>query len=289
MDEEKVASDSESLETEDKDSVGNSEDSLLESLQEALSNNNKLEEQITELQKTLSVSYAKETKLEEELAKYKKAVISLSDNCKELKNYKNKVKVLEEKLKEKDLTIDKNRKNLNESKSHTAVLNEKYTAKETECKLLRERLSTLTESVDLIKEEYSKREQKLNESIEELKKDFYLKENSYNTKLKKANNLTEHYRKVANESLTKYAESKAIQYGLEPEDILMKVNEKTTFGDIDNLCESYKSYSLNIKSLPFDVQKSKMSIKESYEPIMETQKDIENDFVDNQLLQLANM
>ena len=289
VEENKVASDSESLEVEDNKSVGNSEDELLASLQEALSNNNKLEEQITNLQKTLSVSYAKETKLTEELDKYKKAVVSLSDNCKELRKFENRVKVLEEKLTEKDLTINSGRRNLNESKTSNVVLNEKLNAKNNECTLLRERLDSLQESIELIKSEHSRKERTLNESIEELKKDFYLKENSYNSKIKKANALAEHYRKMAKEALNKYAESKAIQYGLEPEDILMKVSDKTSFSDVDDLCESYKSYNLSIKSLPFDVQKSKMSITESFEPMIENKDDIENDFIDSQLRRLANI
>ena len=80
--------------------------------------------------------------------------------------------------------------------------------------------------------------------------------------------------------------------GVQSSDIKNKLPKNYSFGDIDSVCESIKSYKLNINSLPFDGrnQNIKMSITESKkEPIFDsTGLNKFDDETDAQLLGLAN-
>ncbi len=79
--------------------------------------------------------------------------------------------------------------------------------------------------------------------------------------------------------------------GVSPNEIRHKLGEHYTFNDIDEICESLKTYKLNIGSLPYEVfresksNNSQTSLNESVKPKAPTS--IE-DSVDDMLMQLVN-
>ena len=56
--------------------------------------------------------------------------------------------------------------------------------------------------------------------------------------------------------------------------------------DIDSICENLSQFNLAVSSLPVNLQKSKIKIKESKEPLLRENLD---DKVDESLLRLANL
>jgi hypothetical protein len=75
------------------------EENVVSQLQESLQTQQKLLDTISMLQEKLSVSYAKETKYQEDIDKYSKAISSLKDNLKRANLNDNKIKQLNESLK----------------------------------------------------------------------------------------------------------------------------------------------------------------------------------------------
>ena len=91
---------------------------MLEDLQKSLLKQQEQETKILELQEKLSVCYAKETKYEEDIARYKQAILNLSESAKTSKSnataLQSKVDSLTEQLTKKDEDINKFR-SINES------------------------------------------------------------------------------------------------------------------------------------------------------------------------------
>ena len=95
----------------------------------------------------------------------------------------------------------------------------------------------------------------------------------YSDKLAKANAVTEKYRKIAKASIDKYIESKASILGVSSQDIKNRLSENYSFDEIDRVCESMKSYRVNMSRLPFEtstLKKNNVTVKvtESKEPIL---------------------
>jgi poly(3-hydroxyalkanoate) synthetase len=116
-------------------------------------------------------------------------------------------------------------------------------------------ITNLEESIITVKETLNNKNKALQESLETVKKDMALKQNEYNQKLTKANQLVEHYKKVAQISLNKYLESKAKHLGVRVLDIKERLNEKYNFDDIDRVCEDLKGYQVTLSKLPIQLSK----------------------------------
>ena len=262
---------------------------VIKNLQESLKQNRALEDTIRELNEKLSVCYAKEVKLNEELNRYKSSVISLSDSAKGVKALKAKVESLNEQIEAQKQTISNQNKRivrLTESQkfsaSKQATLNENLVSSES-------KYSKLEESFNAYKKDSQKQLNSLNESLEELKQDSAIKAKEYSQKLSKASKLVEHYKGVAKTAVDKYIDSKSKILGVSSAEIKNRLNENYSFGDIDRVCEDLRAYKLNISNLPFGVttqSKPKVKITESKEPIK--QRGSYDDTVDEQLLNLLN-
>jgi hypothetical protein len=286
-----------------KEAVNNG-DELVNQLQESLKREKVLEEQIATLQEQLSVSNAKETNLKERLVRFQKSISTLKESVEKSKALEAKVKTLTEEINKKDAqlhrreTLLNRRSEINENlkKDQTSLVeknnqlteglnqaNKKITSLETQ-------VEKLTEGLTRKDAEHTRVVNTLNESIQELKKDSAIKSAEYKAKLGKSNQLVEKYKKTAQSAVNKYIESQARAIGVSSNEIKNKLTENYSFQDIDRVVESLKSYSLNMSKLPINVSKNKatntkMTIKESYEPIFgEFRCD---DDVDEQLLNLT--
>ena len=267
--------------------------SMVKDLQESLLAQRKLEAHMTGLQEKLSVCYAKEAKYEEEIVKLKNAVRNLSESVTNAKALQGKVEKLTEELNQKDLIIkqeqDKYQKLVEKRRidiNRQSSLNESISSQANKLKEKETMIRDLNEEFKSFKQESIERENSLNESLEEVKKNLTIKTNEYNSKLANANKLVEQYRKTAKTAVNKYIESQALRLGINANEIKNKLSENYSFSDIDEICESLSNFNLTVSSLPLDLQKGRIKIQESKEPLLKTNP---NDIVDDSLLRLANL
>lgn len=263
----------------------NGPEKLVKDLQEALKKNQTLEKQIESLQNEKSVSTAKETSLNEELARYKQATITLSTMAAGAKALVERVSKLESTVSEKDETI----KQLTESKktetvSTTKSLNESISKKDSEIESLKSNVAKLNESLEQVKNSSTTQASQ----IEELKADSELKKSEYAKKLSQIHGIVEQYKKTAQTAVDKYIDTRATMLGVEPEEIKSKLSEGYTFDDIENACDDLSAYQLNFNKLPFqlDGKRVKMKVTESKDPL--TANPYVDDDVDASLIELAN-
>lgn len=283
------------LVTDNKDSsvsdeaVNNGSDELLKSLQEAVKSKAGLEASLLELQNKLAVSDAKVGRLEEELGRYKSTTVRLSNLAKESKELKKTVSVLEEKLEVKTRVIKTQRakiETLNESTKDSQVgLQESVSKKDQEIKKLNESLTSLKNE----NSEVNQKIKSLNESINSFKEALETQKKELTSKLTKTEKLVESYKKIANDTVRRYIESKATMLGVSANEIKNRLNESYTIDDIDKICEELQSYALNISKLPFSVdRKVRVKVTESKKEFLRPGSDMDDE-IDDSLLTLANL
>ena len=244
---------------EEEETAADNNGAVVESLQVAVKQKQELENKVLDLQEKLSVSYAKETRLEEQIVKYSKAISNLSNTAKKVTALQEKINSLTEELnKEKEHSqqlngkisrfenISKKEKGLKESLKQTV------SNKDVEISKLNESIESLTESKNLMQNDNIR----LMEQISTLKKDSALKKTEYSQKLEQSNKLVEKYNKVANKAVEQYIELQADRIGVNAKEIQNKLPESYTFQDIDSICEDLQSYKLTLNKLPFSTAKS---------------------------------
>lgn len=282
-----------SIDKED-EAVDNAEANVINQLQESLLANQTLETKITELQEKLSVCYAKEAKYEEDINKYKSAIQNLSSQAKNAKALQSKVSILEEELKNKDNIIkeskDRDHKinniNLTKQKSLTETLN----TKTLELTKANSQIKNLQENLRKQENEAKVKINSLQEELSEQKKNLSIKTSEYSNKLSNANKLVEQYRQTAKTAVNKYIESQATRLGVKSKDILDRLPSNYSFKDIDTICEDLSEFKLKVSNLPFNVEKSKLTIKESKETSkLRAKAGLDDDTVDDSLLTLAGL
>lgn len=238
-------------------------------LTEALLQNSKLEKDNLDLREKLSVCNAKETKLNEELSKYKLAVSSLSDTANQVRP-----------LKESIFNLEKSKDTLN-----------------TVVKQTRGKFNSLKESVDDLTTKKKEVEDKLaetNAKVESLTQQ--LKE--INTALDESKRLVESkektinkYAKAYNSLKEKFIDTKARAYGIDKKELVEKLGSKYNVSDIDSICEDLQIQKTNLNKLPFKLNEhTRISTKTSKESITKSFNNImEDDDVSDSLLSLANL
>lgn len=284
-----LQSDSSSV-AEKNESAVNDGDEVISQLQEALKTNRTLEKQVGELQEKLSVCYAKEAKLEEELTRYKSSITILSDGVRAAKGLKEENDSLVEQLSQKDALIsDKDKKISQMTEAAKVSLNSRKGLQES-LSSKDARISSLQENLETLRKDAEKEKQTLVENIEELKKDSEIKAKNYSSKIKRANELVEHYKNVAKKAVDKYIDSRARMIGVTSQEIKNRLKEDYSFSDIDKVCESLQGFKLNISKLPFDVdgKKARIRVQESMEPIKPKTPEIDDE-VDDSLLRMAGL
>ena len=264
---------------------------LLKQLQEALTDKQRLENEVLKLQEKLSVSYAKEATLEEDCERYKKSIITLSDKAKEAKTLKNLVENLNSQISKKNEEIKGLSSVQERSRVKNTSLQESLNSKSDEIVRLKKENKLLQEKYALLDSKTDDKINSLNEEVESLKKDSELKHSEYFDKLSKSNELVEKYRRIAKNAVDKYIQLNAQMIGVSPIEIKNKLSENYTFSDIDTICEDLKSYKINVSKLPFGVTKDikNAGIKVDKPASISRNNNDVTDVVDKQLLQLAGL
>lgn len=262
---------------------------LLKSLQEAVKSKADADAKLLELQNKLAVSDAEVSKINEELSRYKATTIRLSTLAKESKELKKTVSKLEETIEVKTKVIKNQRvkiSKLDESiKGSEISLQESVSKKDAEIKTLKESLTTLQTENSKVNQTI----QMLNDSIKQLKESVEADKEELTTKLTKSERLHERYKKVANDTVRRYIESKATMLGVSVNEITNKLGSTYTVDDIDNICEDLQSYALNISKLPFNVdRKVKVKVTESKKEFLKPDSGMDDE-IDDSLLTLANL
>ena len=189
-------------------------------LKEALKKAKELNNDNLSLQEKLSASNARESQLEEELGRYKKATISLSKSAKE-------TKTLKESLNKKD----KESKDLTE-KLTTVTSQSDETSKK------------LTESVEENK--------KLTEQLEQLT----AKNDETAKQLAESKDLVEKYRRSYRSLKESFVEAKATYYGISKDAALKKLGESYKVSDVDKTLRELGTTKRNMGKLPVDLNES---------------------------------
>ena len=282
--------------------VDNNE-AMVEELQKALKAKSDLNAQLIELQEKLSVCYAKEAKIDEEVEKYKTSIRRLAEESKKAVALGVKVKSLEStvsKFEQHEVSLQEQLANakqkLEEATSRSAKLTEGYNKRgasveqlskdvkaltaqlsEAKAKAEKDKISlkesaekskkSLTETFEKerkqLTEKFEKEKAALNESIAKLQEEAKTTKESYSQKLEKSNKLVEKYKKATNTAIDKYIELQAIRLGASANEIKNKLPESYSFKDIDAVCEDLQDYKLNLSKLPFSSIASRKPTNES--------------------------
>lgn len=282
--------------TVESDKADNDGNSLVEELQAALLQNQKLQEKIGSLQEKLSVCYAKEYDYKEEIDKRKETISRLIEANKALGPLKKRVESLTEEL-------DSKNKTLADSDSKVKGQNERLRSFKKETNLLKENLSNSKNLVENLKNQmesereeaskqlskYEEKIESLNEEVISLKKDSTINNKRYQDKLEKANSLVEKYKKIAKASVERYIDFQATKLGVPSNQIKSRLGESYTFDDIDAICEDIQDYRIGLNNLPFRpgfTPGKKMKVTESIDTTVPLNED---DKVDDTLLSIVGL
>lgn len=264
---------------------------LIKNLQEALRSKLDLEALVKTLKEKLAVSDAKVNELNEDCAKYRNSITRLSALAKSNKDLQKSVVNLEESLKQKDETINDQTLRISRLvKSRKDTVNESLSIKK-DITTKQEELKSLNESVENLKRDYEKKFQDLREQVIKEDAENSSKIKNLNESLTKEKTLKESYKKLANEAMNLLIEERATQLGLTSTDIKRKLGSSYTIKDVNTVCEELKRYQLNVSKLPFSVDR-KVSVRVN--EAVSKNRNIpnhynEDDEVDDGLIRLANL
>lgn len=229
-----------------------SDKALVEELQNAIKLLKDYERQIVSLQEKLSVCYAKETKLNEDIDNFKSRVQKLS-------KFRKENIALQEKLDTVNKDSVKANQKLSESldsfRESEKTLKESIENKDSQIKSLREKLNTSRHDLRVINDDYSK----LKEKYEIAQNDLIQLKEQYSTKYNRERELAEKYQRIAKNSVNRYIESQAVRLGVKSSEIKNRLPESYNFNDIDAICEDLQEYKLNMSHLPFSPNSMRMN------------------------------
>ena len=245
---------------------------LVESLQEALKGNKDLQGKVINLQEQLSVSYTKELKNGEEIARLKKAVKTLTEAASKHESLKIQAGTMKTQLNDLSIKCQKQAQlveslqdKVESEKAINTSLNEAIESKDSTITSLKRTNGNLNESIRTLKREHSKEVEKLTEEISTLRKESEIKNSQYSKKLGQSNKLIESYKGIAKKAIDKYIECKATAIGVTTNEIKNRLSENYSFDEIDEICDQLRGYRKNLSKLPFNLStlnESKMIIKE---------------------------
>lgn len=275
----------------------NGTNEIIKSLTEALKAKTLLENQVKELQEALAVRDSKVNELSNKLDTYKETTIRLTniagkgkDLSKENSQLKESLeqanKQIEELNSKNSQLIEQKRQNISSRKS----LNESILKEQLEKKKLIEQLNSKDKQLEAQKKMYQDKLNKLQESFIKDTKKLNETINSLNSQIDKKSNLVEQYKKIANNTVNKYIDSKAVMLGVSSNEIKNRLPESYTLSDVDRICENLQSYSLNIGKLPFNLRENGIKVQinsPKEESILPKIKIFDPDEVDETLIDLA--
>ena len=255
--------------------VDNQSDDILTELQEALKDKAELEESIAEVQNKLAVSDAKVESLEEELNKYKVLAGRLSSKAKESKGLSEKINKLEESISDSEKTIKQLKAARVANATKTKSLTESISKEKEDKQKLSEDLKTAKGEVE-----------KLTEELNDVKADLDIKEKQAKQKAEKLMKVVEAYKKVANDTMKRYIESKATMYGLSFNEVRNRLPKSYSADDVDSVCESLRKYNINVNTLPVGI-KPRIRFTESRNDNLRIEN--EADEINDELMEMAGL
>ena len=272
------------------DAVDNNEANMDE-FQATLKENLELAKTITSLQEKLSVSYAKEAKLQEQVERNSSLVQKLTESKQQSKALNNRVCTLTEKLKDSSKVLSKNQDRIDKLTEAYANSNKERAALAKQLEEKTNEIVSLNEKLTSSSKVYSSRINFLKSKLESAEARCEDDSKEYAD----SNKLVEQYKEIANKAVNKYIESQARILGVSAQEIKNRLPESYSFTDIDNSCNSLREYKVNISKLPFSTtkelnesvrMKATSSKKESILPADGFRYD---DSIDNDLMSLAGL
>ena len=266
-------------------------EAVVKELQEALKKVKTLESTILTLQEKLSVSYTKEAKNEEQISRYKKAIVKLNGEAANVPILNELYEKTKTQLDSKNDLIQSLKEQLSESKRNSANVRRQVVSLTEDVKNTKRNVAQLTEERNRLTAQFSAKEKTLQENVSNLTKDLDICRKQYAKKLENANNLVEKYKKIAQTAVDKYIKSQAVRLGVSTSDITSRLSESYTFTDIDKVCEDLQSYSLSMSRLPFNSKLQEglvMKVRNAEKPTVVDNSYSEDD-VDSQLLSIAKL
>lgn len=277
---------------------------IINSLTEALKDKANLENTIKELQEQLAVRDSKVNKLQEELDKYKDTTSRLTSIATKSKNLSKDNSQLQEQLdlckKEIEELKSKNSKLIEQKRENISTkktLNESIAKQSLDNKKLNEQLEQTSKQLDNQKKLYEAKINSIKNDNDAIQKELNDKIESLRESVTKKSKLVEGYKKLANDTVDKYIQFRALMLGVSKNEIKNRLPESYNLSDIDVVCEKLQDYSLNISKLPFDLRESKnnslrVKIKSQEDDLLSNltpnKKYDDADEVDESLLKLAS-
>ena len=277
--------------------AGNAGDELVRSLQESLIENKRLQSQIVELQEKLSVSYTKEVSQEHDITKLKMAVKKLSESANKGNAMSQQLQTLRAQLEEKvrengrqAKIIERYKSKLNEALATTQTMESTLDARSDQVNELSGKVKNLNESATRKDVEHRRELSKKDSEISGLKEELDIKSSQYAKKLKSCNALVEKFKKTSNDAVNRYISMRATTLGVSANEIKNRLSENFTLDEVDEVCESLRSYKRNMSKLSFSLTESvpigsKMAVKDDQAAHLVSNPD---DVVDKSLLNLLN-
>ena len=271
--------------------------STIISLSDSARKSKEYKKQIDSLNEELTHKRSSNDDKDEELKKAEEKLQQSSDKIQSLRENlakrSNTIQTLTEQLDKKNETLEQQSKEIQrlteQVNSQQSRIEAQSTRLKSQIQKSKEERTALNETIEELHDEISRLEntnKSLNESITNLKQNSAIKSKQSKDELEKKVQLIEHYKKIAQTSISKYVEVRAKMIGVSPNEILNRLNENYSFKDIDNICEDLRSYKLNVSKLPFqiDSQKpTKMKIVESKNESLKMPSDLD-DTIDDDLI-----
>lgn len=220
---------------------GEEDEEILESLKNVIRQKDLLEQELKDLKSSRTVEDSKVKELTEELDKYKDAFARTSKIAARVRVAEAQIKTLNEKLVQKDNAINA-LKTANASK-----LNESIKAE-------RQKTVTLTEQVKVTQAK-----------VDDLNKKLANTTSEYEKKLSESVKIAKAYKAKCSKMLEQYISFRASQLGVRPSEITSRLGNKTSFEQINEVCDKILTENVTY-TRPYSINKnSKVVIKEQKE------------------------
>lgn len=228
-------------EPESAEDIGEEDEEILESLKNVIRQKDLLEQELKDLKSSRTVEDSKVKELTEELDKYKDAFARTSKIAARVRVAEAQIKTLNEKLVQKDNAINA-LKTANASK-----LNESIKAE-------RQKTVTLTEQVKVTQTK-----------VDDLNKKLANTTSEYEKKLSESVKIAKAYKAKCSKMLEQYISFRASQLGVRPSEITSRLGNKTSFEQINEVCDKILTENVTY-TRPYSINKnSKVVIKEQKE------------------------
>lgn len=239
---ENVENEQEEIEDEeDAEDNGEEDSEIFESLKNIIRQKDLLEQELKDLKSSRTVEDSKVKELTEELNKYKDAFARTSKVAARVRTAEAKVNALNEQLVQKNNVINKLRAN-NSSKITEGLKAEK------------QKVDTLTEQVKVAQLK-----------VDDLNKKLTSTTSDYEKKLAESIKVAKAYKAKCSKMLEQYISFRASQLGVRPSDISSRLGDKTSFEQINAVCDKILTENITY-TRPYSINKnSKVVIKEQKE------------------------